>query len=68
MAAIVGMAARFPGAADLGGFWDLLLQKKSVYAPLPPERLDRELLTSEIHWHRRCHLKKSDLTQKEDFS
>ena len=33
--ALVGMACRFPGAPDLGRFWDLLRQGKSAIREAP---------------------------------
>lgn len=36
--AIVGMAARFPGAADLSSFWSLLCQGTNAVTPLPQDR------------------------------
>lgn len=36
--AIIGLAARLPGATDAHRFFDLLLQGRSGLAPLPPER------------------------------
>jgi len=41
--AIVGMACRFPGADNLDEFWQMLLDGGSGIAPLPQERLDRQL-------------------------
>ncbi|MFG1241400.1 type I polyketide synthase [Xanthobacter sp. V7C-4] len=36
--AIVGMGCRFPGAADLSGFWDLLVRGEDPLGPVPPDR------------------------------
>ena len=36
--AVVGMAGRFPGAADVESFWKLLCQGGSAIAPLPQSR------------------------------
>jgi hypothetical protein len=38
--AIVGMAGRFPGAADLDGFWRLLMARGDAIRPAPAERWD----------------------------
>ncbi|RYO94433.1 hypothetical protein DL766_002781 [Monosporascus sp. MC13-8B] len=36
--AIVGMSGRFPGAEDLGAFWDLLFKGLDVHKVVPPSR------------------------------
>jgi acyl transferase domain-containing protein/acyl-CoA synthetase (AMP-forming)/AMP-acid ligase II/acyl carrier protein len=36
--AVVGMACRFPGAADLAGFWRLLTEGREAIGQAPPER------------------------------
>lgn len=36
--AIVGMGCRFPGAADLSGFWDLLVRGADPLGPVPQDR------------------------------
>jgi acyl transferase domain-containing protein/SAM-dependent methyltransferase/acyl carrier protein len=36
--AIVGLAGRFPGAADSAQFWSLLSQARHAIAPIPPDR------------------------------
>ncbi len=41
--AIVGMAARLPGAANLDAYWELLREGRSAIGPLPQSRLDRAL-------------------------
>lgn len=38
--AIVGMAGRFPGAADVDSFWRLLLGRGDAIRPVPAERWD----------------------------
>ena len=38
--AIVGMAGRFPGAADLASFWRLLMARGDAIRPVPAERWD----------------------------
>src|SRR4051812_40843658 len=38
--AIVGMAGRFPGAADLDSFWRLLMAGGDAIRPVPAERWD----------------------------
>lgn len=38
--AIVGIACRFPGAEDVGSYWQLLLSGKSMVRTPPAERLD----------------------------
>ncbi|ADG99437.1 Beta-ketoacyl synthase [Segniliparus rotundus DSM 44985] len=35
---VAGMACRFPGAPDLGGFWDLLLQSRHSTREIPENR------------------------------
>ncbi|KAK3317091.1 type I polyketide synthase [Apodospora peruviana] len=40
--AIVGMSGRFPDAADLGSFWDLLYQGRDVHRQIPEDRFDAE--------------------------
>lgn len=41
--AIVGMACRLPGADNLAQYWDLVHSGSSAIAPLPADRLNREL-------------------------
>ncbi|MBV2235226.1 MAG: AMP-binding protein, partial [Sterolibacterium sp.] len=36
--AIIGLAGRFPGGADLAAFWKLLREGRSAVAPVPAER------------------------------
>jgi len=36
--AIVGLAARMPGASDLDGFWDLLAEGRSAVSEIPADR------------------------------
>lgn len=43
--AIVGMAGRFPNAADLEAFWQLLEQGLDVHKTIPTDRFDAELHT-----------------------
>jgi acyl transferase domain-containing protein/phosphopantetheinyl transferase len=38
--AIVGMACRFPGASDLGAFWENVLAARVAIGPVPPGRWD----------------------------
>lgn len=38
--AIVGMACRFPGAANLAAFWDLVLRAQPQFGPVPARRWD----------------------------
>lgn len=38
--AIIGMGARFPGAADLAAYAELLLEGRYMISELPPERFD----------------------------
>lgn len=40
--AIVGLAARFPGAEDAAAFWQLLIEGRSGLGPVPPERWSHE--------------------------
>jgi acyl transferase domain-containing protein/NADPH:quinone reductase-like Zn-dependent oxidoreductase/acyl carrier protein len=40
LVAIVGMAGRFPGAADLDGLWQLLMARRDAIRPVPAERWD----------------------------
>ncbi len=44
--AIVGMACRFPKAADLGAFWQLLVQGIDAVDETPPERWNAQALHS----------------------
>lgn len=37
--AVVGIAARFPGAENLDEFWRVLIQGRETVGPIPPERL-----------------------------
>ncbi|WP_198373602.1 beta-ketoacyl [acyl carrier protein] synthase domain-containing protein [Roseomonas rosulenta] len=39
--AIVGAAARMPGAPDLGAFWALLEQGRDAVTAIPPDRFDQ---------------------------
>ncbi|HEX7838305.1 MAG TPA: polyketide synthase, partial [Kofleriaceae bacterium] len=39
--AIVGMAGRFPGAADIASFWRMLVARGDAIRPVPAERWDR---------------------------
>ncbi len=41
--AIVGMACRLPGAANLEQYWQLISQGKSAVGEVPPDRLNREI-------------------------
>jgi 8-amino-7-oxononanoate synthase len=41
--AIVGMACRFPGARDLGAFWDNVRQGRVSFADVPAERWDHAM-------------------------
>ncbi|GLE51529.1 beta-ketoacyl synthase N-terminal-like domain-containing protein [Mycobacterium montefiorense] len=38
--AVVGMAAKFPGAADVKSFWDMLLSTETAFGKVPKERWD----------------------------
>jgi len=38
--AIVGMAGRFPGAADIDSFWRMLMARGDAIRPVPAERWD----------------------------
>jgi polyketide synthase PksN len=38
--AIIGMAGRFPGAENIGEFWKGLIEEKSLFTQIPPERWD----------------------------
>ncbi|MEU8340640.1 SDR family NAD(P)-dependent oxidoreductase [Spirillospora sp. NPDC048832] len=40
LVAVVGMAGRFPGAADVDGLWSLLMDGRDAIGPVPPERWD----------------------------
>ncbi len=40
--AVVGMSCRFPGAADVDAFWDLIRQGRDATAEIPPSRWDVE--------------------------
>ncbi|MGH8258743.1 MAG: polyketide synthase, partial [Steroidobacteraceae bacterium] len=40
--AVIGIAARFPGARDLAQFWDNIVGGKSAVTTLPPERWTSE--------------------------
>jgi acyl transferase domain-containing protein/acyl carrier protein len=42
--AIVGMACRLPGGDSLAELWETIVSGRSLVAPIPPARLDRELL------------------------
>ncbi|MEX2357433.1 MAG: beta-ketoacyl synthase N-terminal-like domain-containing protein, partial [Pirellulaceae bacterium] len=41
--AIVGMACRLPGAANLDEYWKLISEGLSAVGEVPPERLNREI-------------------------
>jgi naphtho-gamma-pyrone polyketide synthase len=41
--AIVAMSGRFPDAANLGEFWDLLYQGRDVHRQIPEDRFNAEL-------------------------
>ena len=41
--AVVGMACRLPGAANLEAFWQLVRSGRSAWGPVTPDRFDREL-------------------------
>ncbi|KAH8689371.1 putative polyketide synthase [Talaromyces proteolyticus] len=43
--AIIGMAGRFPDAADHEAFWDLLAKGLDVHRVIPPDRFDAEAHT-----------------------
>ena len=38
--AIIGMAGRFPGAADIDSFWRLLMSQGDAIRPIPVDRWD----------------------------
>lgn len=38
--AVIGMACRFPGAPDLGSFWDMLVEGREGIAEIPASRWD----------------------------
>ncbi|NEB70798.1 hypothetical protein G3I39_27625, partial [Streptomyces fulvissimus] len=38
--AVIGMACRFPGAADIEGYWKLLTSGTSAVGDVPPGRWD----------------------------
>ncbi|CAL9584972.1 hypothetical protein SUDANB176_05115 [Streptomyces sp. enrichment culture] len=38
--AIIGMSGRFPGAADLDGYWSLLMEGRTAVTEIPPDRWD----------------------------
>jgi acyl transferase domain-containing protein/acyl carrier protein len=42
--AVVGMACRLPGGDSLDALWETILTGRSLVAPIPAARLDRELL------------------------
>ncbi|MDO5092619.1 MAG: SDR family NAD(P)-dependent oxidoreductase [Propionibacteriaceae bacterium] len=42
--AVIGMAGRYPGAPDLGAFWDLLSSGKCAVGEVPQERWDVDAL------------------------
>jgi acyl transferase domain-containing protein/acyl carrier protein len=42
--AVVGMACRLPGADSLDALWDVIVSGRSLVAPIPAARLDRDLL------------------------
>jgi acyl transferase domain-containing protein/3-hydroxymyristoyl/3-hydroxydecanoyl-(acyl carrier protein) dehydratase len=41
--ALIGMACRLPGAANLDAYWQLLVEGRCAIGELPPARLDRSL-------------------------
>jgi len=41
--AVVGVACRLPGAANVEAFWDLVRRGATAWGPVPEERLDRRL-------------------------
>lgn len=45
--AIVGMGARFAGAPDLQAYWEQALAGKDAFGPVPADRWDQALFTSE---------------------
>ncbi|MFV3130819.1 type I polyketide synthase [Niveispirillum sp. KHB5.9] len=40
--AVIGMGCRFPGAADIAAFWDLLVQGRSAVGRVPADRWDAD--------------------------
>ncbi|WP_186169459.1 type I polyketide synthase [Burkholderia gladioli] len=40
--AIIGVSGRYPGAADLGAFWDNLREGRDAITPIPPERWNHD--------------------------
>jgi len=46
--AVVGLAARLPGAAGLDALWGRLCEGRVPAAPLPPDRFDAEALAPEL--------------------
>ena len=48
--AIIGMACRFPGAADLRGFWRLLREGVDAIREVPADRWDPRLFPDASRW------------------
>ncbi|MGB0524621.1 MAG: SDR family NAD(P)-dependent oxidoreductase [Flammeovirgaceae bacterium] len=55
--AIVGVAGKYPNAADMDEFWDLLLKGKDCLSPIPEERWNHH----EIYYHERDVLGKTTI-------
>ncbi|MBA2649121.1 MAG: hypothetical protein H0U75_05865, partial [Legionella sp.] len=48
--AIIGMAGMFPGAADVAGFWDNLVNGFDAISPFPEERVELAQAKPWINW------------------
>jgi acyl transferase domain-containing protein len=46
--AVIGMSCRLPGANNLHEYWQLLIEGRSAWQEMPPERLNRELYHSPV--------------------
>ena len=44
--AIVGMACRFAGASDLHAYWQMSLEGRDAFGPVPPDRWDHDAFHS----------------------
>ncbi|MFD3806989.1 SDR family NAD(P)-dependent oxidoreductase [Streptomyces sp. NPDC058619] len=47
--AVIGMSGRMPGSADLGEFWDHLVEGDDLVTDVPADRWDRHALPEGVH-------------------
>ena len=46
--AVVGLGCVYPGAADVGAFWDNIVAGRDSIGEMPPDRVDPSLLADMV--------------------